>query len=223
MNISGIDYLGIDRVLKRGTGTIIEENESAVFVRDGVSGAYMLACEDADVGASLLERHKYRGYDLLMVSDQKLGRTVFKEYGFSEMLECFQVAYYGIIPIVDTDISIRAADENDVGFLVKNYHLIGPDEIKKIVERGSIILGYSGGSVVGFIGEHLEGSMGLLYVFPEFRRKGFASALEKIYIAETMKKGFVPFGQVERNNKPSLLLQKKIGMTVSDDPICWMW
>ena len=84
-------------------------------------------------------------------------------------------------------------------------------------------MGYDKDHLVGFIGEHLEGSMGMLYIFPEYRRKGFASALEKIYISKTIEKGFIPFGQVEKSNRESLNLQKKIGMTQSDKIICWMW
>lgn len=51
----------------------------------------------------------------------------------------------------------------------------------------------------------------MLYIFPEFRRKGFATVLEKIYIAKTIEKGFIPFGQVEKDNKESLELQVYIG------------
>ena len=34
---------------------------------------------------------------------------------------------------------------------------------------------------------------------------------------------FNPFGQVEKDNLKSLSLQKKIGMTQSDNLIVWMW
>jgi len=34
MQITGIDYLGIDRVLKRGSGEIIAEQDDALLVRD---------------------------------------------------------------------------------------------------------------------------------------------------------------------------------------------
>ena len=76
---------------------------------------------------------------------------------------------------------------------------------------------------MGFIGEHLEGSMGLLYIFPEYRRKGFGTVLETYLIAKTMEDGYIPFGQVEKDNLRSLSLQKKIGMTTSDNLIVWMW
>lgn len=50
MDISGIDYLGLDRVLRRGSGDIIAQQDDALFIRDRDSGAYLLACEDAAIG-----------------------------------------------------------------------------------------------------------------------------------------------------------------------------
>ena len=42
-------------------------------------------------------------------------------------------------------------------------------------------------------------------------------------IARTLAEGFVPFGQAEKDNRASLALQEKLGMTVSEHLICWMW
>ena len=223
MNISGIDYLGLDRVLKRGTGEIIEELNNALLVRDKISGAYLLACEDMATGIALLDRLDGRGCDLLMVSNYSLGQTAFQRYGFTEKLECYQVAYYGEKPAFDTNLTIRAAEEHDLAMLAKNYQLISPEELERAVRRQSILLGYDQGCLIGFIGEHLEGSMGLLYIFPEYRRRGYGTALEKHLIAKTLEEGYIPFGQVEKDNLNSLSLQSKIGMTRSDHLIVWMW
>ncbi len=223
MDISGIDYLGIVRVLQRGTGEIIADEDDALLVRDHVSGAFLLACKDETTGIGILDRYAGSDCKLLMVADHTLGQAAFERYGFSEKLECFQVAYYGEKPAVNTALSVRTADERDIPMLIDNYHMISPEELTEVVGRKSILLGYSQGRPVGFIGEHLEGSMGLLYVFPEYRRKGFGTALQAHLIARTMENGFVPFGQVEKDNLNSLKLQKKLGMTCSDDLIVWMW
>lgn len=223
MDLSRIDYLGLDRVIKRGSAEIIEKRHDALFIRDVVSGAYMLACRDRAAGASLLERHAGRGYELLMVSDYALGIEAYERYGFSEKLECYQAAYYGEKPKPDATLSVRCADEGDLSTLTENYDLISAEELKEVVGRGSILLGYHEGELVGFIGEHLEGSMGILYVFPEYRKRGFATELQKHMIAKTMEAGHVPFGQVEKDNESSLNLQKKLGMTLSDELIVWMW
>ena len=222
MDLTGIDCLGLDRVLRRGTGEILEERSGALLIADSVSGAYMLACADAETGLSLLDR-QMGDCRLLMVSDLSLGRAAFDRYGFSDMLECFQVAYFGPPPPADLRLTVREAEEGDLPLLMKNYDLVSPEEMALIVAKGSLLLGYEGDRPVGFVGEHLEGSMGLLYVFPEFRRRGFASALERSMIARTMAQGYVPFGQVEKDNLASLRLQEKLGLTMSDDLIWWMW
>ncbi len=223
MDISGIDYLGLDRVLKRGSGEIIANPENALLIRDSISGGYLLACKDMTTGISLLDQYVCQECNLLMVSDYALGLAAFERYGFSEKLECYQVAYYGEKPPVNTVLDVRAADEGNLGMLIENYHLVSPEELEKLVERRSILLGYCQDQLVGFIGEHLEGSMGILYVFPEYRNRGFGTALQTHLIAKTMDEGFIPFGQVEKDNLKSLSLQKKIGMTQSDNLIVWMW
>lgn len=80
MDITGIDYLGIDRVLKRGTGEIIESCENALLVRDSVSEAYFLACEDTMLGVSLLNQYINQDCSLLMVFDVHLARAALKNW-----------------------------------------------------------------------------------------------------------------------------------------------
>ena len=223
MDIHGIDHLGLERVLKRGSGEIIAEQEDALLVRDTVSGAWMLACEDTAAGRQMLDRYIGQDCSLLMVSDIAIGREAFSKYGFAERLECYQVAYYGEKPAADGKISVRTAGETDLPMLIETYHLVSPEELKKLIARGSILLGYDGDQLIGFIGEHLEGSMGLLYVFPEFRHQGYGAALQSHFIAKTMEKGYIPFGQVEKSNHASLCLQQKLGMSRSENLIVWMW
>ena len=223
MDIGGIDYLGLDRVLRRGSGEIIASQDRALLIHDSISGAYLLACEDVTIGIPLLDCYISQDCRLLMVSNESLGKAAFERYAFSDKLECYQVAYYGDKPPVDALLSVRTADVQDFPMLMENYHLISPEELKQVVSRRSILLGYVQGQLVGFVGEHLEGSMGLLYVFPEYRHRGYGAALQKHLMAKTMEEGFIPFGQVEKGNDASLRLQEKIGMTRSDKLIVWMW
>lgn len=223
MDLTGIDYLGLDRVLKRGTGTVIAESEDFMLVRDSVSGAYLLACEDVQQGLSLLDRCAAKDCNLLMTSDYALGQAAFERYGFSEKLECYQVAYYGKKPQVSDKLSVRTAEEGNLKLLAEHYQMISEEELAAVIRRRSILLGYDQGRPVGFVGEHLEGSMGLLYVFPEYRRRGFGAALQTHFIARTLDAGFIPFGQVEKDNLNSLCLQRKLGMTQSEHLIVWMW
>ena len=223
MDLTGIDYLGIDRVLKRGTGKVIERHDAALLVHDNISGACMLGCEDAALGADILRRRLGGDCRLLMVSDHSLGLQAFAQYGFDGMLECYQTAYYGGMPELPGHLAMRDAEEADLPVLTATYDLVSAGELRLIVERRKLVLGYEDGKLAGFMGEHLEGSMGLLYIFPEFRRRGYATELEKAVIAKTLREGYIPFGQIEKSNNASMALQRKLGLTISDQLICWMW
>ena len=223
MDLSRIEYLGLERVLKRGSGEVIADTGNALMIRDNISGAYMLACDDRESGLEMMDVHIGPDCNLLMVADLDLGLTAFEKYGFEGKMECYQVAFYGEKPSNNSELSVRVAEEADLPMLIENYDMISPEELAEIVDRKNIFLGYHRDKLVGFIGEHLEGSMGILYVFPEYRQRGFGTALQSCMINETIKRGFVPFGQVEKDNSNSLKLQKKLGMSCSDGLIVWMW
>ena len=223
MNSAEIDYLSVDRVLKRGTGEVLESRGNTLFAYDRVSGAHFLRADSPAEGLDILTRHAGRDIRLLMAFDARLGQAAYDRLGCAGKLECHQVAWLGPPPVLTPRLTLRTADEGDLPLLTKTYDLISPEELARVVERRSLLLGYREGSPVGFIGEHLEGSMGLLYVFPEYRRQGYALELEKRCIIRTLDQGFIPFGQVEKSNRASLALQQKLGMTASENLIWWMW
>lgn len=218
-----IEYLGLDRVMRRGTAEILFQDEQALFIRDTVSGACLLACDEEERGLAVLEKCLEADCELLMLPDPRMGQTVTERYGFSENFVCWQLAYYGPAPVTEGRLAVRTAVRDDLPVLLEHYHRISPDELAQVVERRCILLGYEGDRLAGFVGEHLEGSMGLLYVFPEFRRRGYGTELEKLWIGKTLEEGFTPFGQVEKDNTESLRLQERIGLRRSDRLISWLW
>ena len=224
MDLNTIENLNIKYVLDRGTGTIIYQNDSTILVHDEVSKALMLASDDVEEGIEILDKNITSKDLLLMVSNVELGGIAFKKYGFEEKMECFQVVYNGEgISEHKGGLSFREATLDDLPFISAEYDLISEEELKEVISRHNIILGYTDEGIVGFIGEHLEGSIGLLYILPQYRRRGYASELEKEKIRRTLAKGFIPFGQVVTSNDASMRLQESLGLTRSDGTILWMW
>lgn len=223
MDIGKIENLGIDRVLKRGSGEIVLQSERTLLVRDSISGVHFLACEDPAEDMAALDGCIGRDCDLLVATSRAAAEAAAQRYGFTGKMACRQVAYFGKKPQPDGSLTVRTADESDYAMLRENYRTISPEEMKRVIARGDILIGYHKGCPVGFIGEHLEGSMGMLHIFPEYRRHGFASALQTCQIVKTMEKGNIPFGQVETGNLASLGLQKKLGMEFSEDLVVWLW
>ena len=224
MDLSGIEYLGFHRIMDRGTADIIEQSENALFIHDTVSEVNFLACEDEELAKEVIDRHADRGLILITTPNRAAAEYAREKLGFENFLECYQYAYLGEAPETDPRLTLRTADQSDLKTITEVYDLLDEDEIAKIIDRGSMIMAYDeAGNLVGFIGEHLEGSMGILFIYPEHRRKGYAEALEKAGFRRLMDQGLIPFGQVETDNLPSVELQKKMGLTMADRPVYWTW
>ena len=224
MNINNISYLNIDRAIRRGTAEILENSDDAVFIRETRSGVYFFACDDPDLGMNILEKHEDRDYKLLVVFNSELADRALAKYGFADRLDCWQADYLGGIPEVSDELRVRVAELRDLDQIISNYDLVGPDEVRDSVEHGDVLVGFDKeDNMVGFIGEHPDGSGGMLYVFPEHRRKGYGSEFEKHLFIKNINEGFIPFGQVVQDNYASLELQKSMGLTIGDIPVIWMW
>lgn len=238
MDLTAIENLNIDRVIKRGTAQIIEKTDDAILLKDTRSKALMLACDDVSKGMEILKQNiddtkrnigdtKQNNGEtkpLIMISNAELGRRVADKFGYENIMECYQMAFLSKEPPKADDVlEYKTATMEDFPLISREYGLVSKEELKELIERGNIVMGYENSSPVGFIGEHMEGSVGLLQVLQEHRRKGYGTALEIEMIRRTLEKGYIPFGQVVVGNTASLELQKKLGLTKSEGTIFWMW
>ncbi|WP_051594054.1 GNAT family N-acetyltransferase [Butyrivibrio sp. AE3003] len=224
MDLTTIENLNIDRVIKRGTAQIIERADDAILLKDTMSKALMLACDDVAKGIEILERNNGEAKPLIMISNAELGHMVAEKFAYENVMECYQLAYLSKEPPKADDVlEYKTATMEDFPLISREYGLVSEEELKELIERGNIVMGYENSSPVGFIGEHMEGSVGLLQVLQEHRRKGYGTVLEIEMIRRTLEKGYIPFGQVVVGNTASLELQKKLGLTKSEGTIFWMW
>jgi GNAT superfamily N-acetyltransferase len=96
-------------------------------------------------------------------------------------------------------------------------------EIESFIRQGRLLGGYLGDRLVGFAGWHEDDSLGMLHVFAEHRRQGHAQALVALMVNQSLAKGYLPFGQVAADNHASLALQQKMGLTLSDKTVSWLF
>lgn len=230
MNERVLEYLSSQRLLhmdmleaiRRGNADIIYASPEGVMLQEKLSGAYMLSKMHIDLGIELLERlHKPK---LIEIHQENLAQYTLGRFAFSDMLECFQVVYTSKAkPVLAKGLVIKRPTDEEFAIIKKNYNKISSEELYKINEMGNLYAGIADGKMIGFVGSQLEGSIGLLEVFPEFRRLGYGTELEKHMISIMMDKGYVPFGQVESHNEKSLTLQKKLGLELSEDKLYWLF
>lgn len=151
-------------------------------------------------------------------------RELAAEFGFNGCELCRQAVYESKKPLaVSTELIIRHPDKRDFQKVCDTYFMGSEEEIREDVNSPDFLGGYLGGEMIGYIGLHGEGSMGMLYVFPAYRRRGYAEAMYKTLINNQLKKGRIPFAQIIEGNNASFALQKKLGLHVSKGTICWLW
>lgn len=216
-------YAGLLQVLRRGTAEILEENESGIFLRDTVSNCFMLAVDHIETGKQWLKAHENLDYKLLLLFHQELARFAWERYALPPMMECVQAVYMSDEPpVLHGKLKIKPAAGEDFQFVSDNYGMLTEQELKEIFRQKNIFIGFHENEPVGFVGQHLEGSMGLLEVFPEYYRKGYGSELECFMICHMMEAGLIPFCQIETDNMKSLRLQEKLGLTISKEHMYWL-
>lgn len=214
------DYLlNVDMIecIRRDICRILYASDKAVLIVADSGWVHMLSCEDRELGLELIKTHQ----PPWVVLHQMDMREAVAGLGYRIGDECWQSAYTKTTPMEETLADIRRLDRRCLKRIADNYELADEEEIAALLDAGVIYGAFAGGELAGFIGKHEEGSVGLLFVFPEFRRMGIAEALERNYVNRELAQGNVPYGQIFVGNTPSRQLQEKLGMDFSDKFICW--
>ena len=216
---------GLQRVLDRGTACVLEQSRHGLFIRDTVSGGYLLAVEETEVGIRWLQAHGQAAYSLLEIcGNRALADYAQARYGLRTMLCCRQAVYrHAAPPATAVRLHTRRAGPGDLPMILRWYDMLSEEELRAVLGRGNLLVGETAGHAVGFVGEHLEGSMGMLFVLPAFRGQGFGAALESAMIRHTLRQGYRPFCQVETENEASMSLQKKLGLERSEEELYWLF
>ena len=148
-------------------------------------------------------------------------------------IEIYHNAWYAekTIALPDIGVQVRTMTAEDADELARYYHLPGPNAgdltetanyLRDRASTGTLFGAYLDGKLAGFVGTHDEGSLGVLTVVPEYRRRGLGTYLEQLAISKALERGDLPFGQIAKGNEASLALQRSMGLINSEDMVCWM-
>lgn len=199
-----------DRVVWAGNGGIVVEARGCVFAaaEEGCEGEVLAHLpEEADLVCS----HSDALYGLLLTR------------GFEKDQDpCVTWSWDGPAP-EPTSHDIRRLGTEWHEVVSSNYHLESPEGLMEALREGRVYGLFEEGGLAAFAGFHPEGSMGMLLVFPEHRRKGCGEALENFLIRTALADGGVPHCHVFRPNEASHALQAKLGMRRSSGLCWWTW
>lgn len=153
----------------------------------------------------------------LMVVSPGLVDVACDALGFAEGRPCHLCLWRGGRLGLGAGRDIRPLGPDDLDAVRARYshaEWLRPGELEGLVSTGDLLGGFESGGLVGFVGRHAEGSVGMLEVFPGHRRQGWGAALEAAAINLQLSRGEVPWLEVWPGNVASLALQRRLGLEV---------
>ncbi|OUN83380.1 GNAT family N-acetyltransferase [Flavonifractor sp. An52] len=217
-------YIDMLEVLRRGTAQIRRAGPDGVLLYDPPSEVWFL---DAETPAALDEMLPMLDGCVILTGHQMWYKDkLAAHFGFQTEQICRQSAWLAPQPPVvpSFDGELRWLDRSWAVWTEEHYsHSFGGvSYMEDAIDRG-MLGAFVDGQPAGFIATHIEGSMGMLEVLPQYRRRGIGEALLLAMTASCLERGIYPYGQVWADNDPSLALQRKVGMTLSEELLFWLF
>ncbi len=214
-----VTYIDLIEPLREGTAEVLCASKEGVLVRiNGNTLCCALFDERAlhDFASMIIG-----GNEAVCVHERPLSDYL-KAQGLGYHLGCVQAVYtskqrFACSPA----FSIQRLGLEDLEIVMEHYTHADSTYITERIASGCMRKAVVDGRLAAFIGRHAEGTIGMLQVLPDFRRRHIAEELEKAYINLLLEDGRTPYCHVHTENQASLSLQKKLGMSFGKDVMHW--
>ncbi len=228
-NDINLEYADIDELVRRGGVPldVQDEHKPVLFNK------YLLI-SDTDNADSIQEYSSmpwFADVRIVCVHSEAAKDYLLDECGFSDVKVCSQWVYTG--DAFDLDAVLRDCKSTDV-LAFRPLNSLHADRIAdlldedyKYIERrihaGCVTGLYAGRTLAGFAGIHEAGSMGMLYIYPRFRRQGLAKLLVGSNINKQLQDGSIPFVHITEGNEASEQLHQSLGFVKCEHPTYWIY
>lgn len=211
---------------------VLKHDKSACVLYADFNGVVVKNCDGIILLSLIKEENREALYnavskaDCLMSTDETLAKALQKKFKIEGFKPCYQAFWNNNEKIAENhDITIDKLVANDYNIkaVLDNYRLsMTYDEVKTAIESRGMFGAYVQGKLVGFIGVHSELSMGMLEVFPDYRKCGIGTALLSKDVNYMLSKGITPFCHVVYGNVKSYNMCVKAGLRFYDGLVYWV-
>ena len=162
--------------------------------------------------------------DCFVTHDTKSCEIVKEKYSIRRATECYTAVYNKEeFPTPNGNCKIRVLEEKYIQQTIENYTLYdATEEITENIKKGKMLGAFVNEELAGFIGFHGEGSVGMLYVFPKFRRLKIGSDLLMAQLKLQREKGENTYTQIVTGNVASYKMHERLGFVFSDPTVVWL-
>lgn len=232
-------HMDMIELIRRGRARLVYQQEGEILLKDMVTGIYfhtrmqpLADIKDWKLPGYLKEHDETIA--CMVTHQEDMVDAIRTELGLSVSEECWQVVYtkrekmpvrglYGPDGIRKEDgLCIRLLDETSQDFVIEHYEIGDGSYVRSRIRNKAVYGAFYGKEIVGFAGQHEEGSLGMLFVLPEYRSRRVAAALETYMINLSVERGEVPYGHVIIGNTASEKMQENLGLCKAKGKVYWM-
>lgn len=221
-------YLDITETIRRGIGHVVDACPTGALVAfdDDTQQA-----ENVDFTMFALDEETAQRLTTRLPPDSRLVTVhdsfslpiLERQFGLRIGNPCTQFSWLppDPLPLPNSDLAVRPLSPAHTEEVCAHYKLGSSSYMEWLIAHGRLYGAFEGDILTGFIGCHAEGSMGLLEVFPAYRRRGIAGLLQRWLTNLELSRGHIPYGQVFTGNAPSIALQHSLGFQSSNGVLYW--
>lgn len=215
------DNIHITEPLVRGYGEILYEDGEDILVYDGRCALAMMTVTDREKGEALLDLVP-AGTVSVQLSQEFMIPVLKERLSMHVDMQCVNACYTAGVQLPVRHKDIRPLTVEDADYVSEHYAYGSRAYIEERIRSGAMFGAFVDGTLAGFVGEHEEGSLGMLFVHPDCRGQGIGQALEAFMINRHLALGYTPYGQIVAGNEPSCRLQERSGLYLSKGFVWWM-
>ncbi len=220
------EHIHLMQMLHRGNGELMYHKGESVLLYDRKCDAYMMtaATDEAarEMCSMLFDNTDVKEKAELFVVNQECLKDRIESLMNVWSQRCFQACYTAREPLSVRHKDIRRLDLTYLDTISACYHGGDKAYVRSRLQECAVYGAFVQDRLVGFVGLHIDGSMGMLYVEPEYRRQGIAASLESYLINRLLELGFTPYCHIVADNEASLKLQEKLGLYFSKGNLWWI-
>lgn len=231
-------HMDMIEAINRGTAELLHFDENEILIKENNTGIYFHSLTNAACAEDtyLINCNCRVDLDRLIIHQSEMIPVVESELGMhvSKSAKQFVFTRKEKLPVkglyrpdgqpMENGLSIKVLDDDyysDV--VVKTYESVGGDSyIRDQLAKKNVIGAFIDENLCGYGIAHADGSLGYIYVFPDYRNKHIGMALETFMINAELEKGVIPFCRVKTGNEAGDALQEKLGLYQSTGSLFWM-
>lgn len=208
------DYLlHVDMIegLKRNSAVVVDYTENGVLLYNQLADAFMISAINQDTYVKLVKNNSIGNSSAIVAHQAFYVEDLVNSFKYTSQKKCWQFVYLSNINLnySNRNLIIKVLTVDNLDFVYYYSLKMSKSYLLERLETQNIYGAYKDNNLVGFIGVHQDGSIGLLEVIEPFRRQGIATSLVSFMTNLLLKEGHTPYAQAIEGNTGTLRICMK--------------